>query len=263
MLKASTDITSKVSVINRLVFASSVLPSDCPKFWEIVSCFATNNEDTKIQSSLTPEKAKTFIQNLQFLEPAAFTSHQQLALELQSFAGPSLTKALGVVLISPRSNCKVCNSSLLVKADRPSKIVLYTDQFGTIQGTHYRKICKRFRVGCSFVQHYGYHTNGDENLVYDSEFKLLPYFISTRETGFELSLLERFDIEILIGQLSYKQRSDIYNLQHGYDKAKKTLRTSTQQECLPQARFALRSLRDVAVYALLSTVLHHLKMLNA
>ena len=56
MLKASTDITKKVSVINRLVFASSVLPSDCPKFWEIVCCFATKNEDTKTQASLTPEK---------------------------------------------------------------------------------------------------------------------------------------------------------------------------------------------------------------
>ena len=236
MLKASTEITSKVSVINRLVFASSVIPSDCPKFWEIVSCFATQKEDTKTQASLTPEKAKTFIQNLEFLEPTAFTSHQQLAIELQSFAEPLLKKPLGVVLISSKSECKVCSSGLLVKADRPSKVVLYTDQFGTTQGTHYRKICKRFRAGCLFVQHYGYHTNGGENIVYDDNFMSLPYFISTRETGFETSLLQRFDIEILIGQLSYKQRSDIYNLQHGYDKAKKSMKSVAQPA---QTRFAL------------------------
>ncbi len=237
MLKASTDITKKVSVINRLVFASSVLPRDCPKFWEIVCCFATKNEDTQTQASLTPEKTKTFIQNLQFLEPTAFISHQELAIDLQSSAGPSLTKPLGVVLISPNSKCTACSSGLLVKADRPSKIVLYTEQFGTIHGTHYRKICKRFHAGCSFVQHYGYHTNGGENVVYEDDSLSLPYFISTRETGFQTSLLQRFDIEILIGQLSYKQRSDIYNLQHGYDKAKKTSRTTAAPvECLPHKR---------------------------
>ena len=80
MLNASTEITSKVSVINRL----SVIPSDCPKFLEIVSCFAIQKKDTKTQASLTPEKAKTFIQNLKFLEPTTFTSHEQLAIELQS-----------------------------------------------------------------------------------------------------------------------------------------------------------------------------------
>ena len=170
MLKAFTEINSKVSVI----------PSDCPKFWEIVSCFATQKEDTNTQASLTPEKAKTFIQNLELLEPTAFTSHQQLAIELQSFAEPLLTKPLGV-LISSKSECKVCNSGLLVKADRPSKVVLYNDQFGTTQRNHYsRKICKRFRAGCSFVQHYGYHTNGGENIVYDDDFMSLPYFINKR-----------------------------------------------------------------------------------
>ncbi len=120
--------------------------------------------------------------------------------------------------------------SLLVKADRPSKIVLYTEQFGTIHGTEYRKICKRFRAGCSFVQHYEYHTNGGD-VVYEDDSLSLPYFISTRETGFQTSLLQRFDIKILIGQLSYKQRSD------RYDEAKKTLRTTAAPvECLPHKR---------------------------
>ena len=45
--------------------------------------------------------------------------------------------------------------------------------------------------------------------------------MSTRETAFEMALLDQLDAEVLIGQLSYKQRSEIYNIKHGYDNAKK------------------------------------------
>lgn len=46
--------------------------------------------------------------------------------------------------------------------------------------------------------------------------------MSTRETAFEMALLHQLDAEVLIGQLSYKQRSEIYNVKHGYDSAKKS-----------------------------------------
>ena len=72
---------------------------------------------------------------------------------------------------------------------------------------------------------------GGGDVVYEDDSLSLPYFISTRETGFQTSLLQRFDIKILIGQLSYKQRSD------RYDEAKKTLRTTAAPvECLPHKR---------------------------
>ena len=45
----------------------------------------------------------------------------------------------------------------------------------------------------------------------------MPYFVSSRETGFEMSLLEKFDAELLLGQVSYNQRADIYNYYHGYE----------------------------------------------
>jgi hypothetical protein len=41
--------------------------------------------------------------------------------------------------------------------------------------------------------------------------------MSTRETGFQMELLKKFDAEILIGQVSYKQRADIYNYVFKYD----------------------------------------------
>ena len=45
----------------------------------------------------------------------------------------------------------------------------------------------------------------------------MKYFISTSETGFELKMLSRFDVELLIGQISYKQKADIYNYSNNYD----------------------------------------------
>ena len=231
MLKSAEDLTNKLYVIRRLVFASAVLPPDCPHYWDIVSSFACSTASTsKEENHLTSAKAKTFVQNLQFVEPDSFVFDQQLAVELQSVTDP-LGKSLGVVLISENNKCILCGSGLLVKADRPGRVTIYTDQFGTVEGTHYRKICKKFRSGCSFVQHYGYYSKGGDDIIFNDDYKSLRYFVSTRETAFDMSLLEQFDIEILVGQLSYKQRTDIYNLKHGYDKTKKKVPsgTTTQQ----------------------------------
>lgn len=45
----------------------------------------------------------------------------------------------------------------------------------------------------------------------------LPYFISSQETAFEMKFLNMYDTELLIGELSYKQKADIYNCYHGYE----------------------------------------------
>lgn len=169
--------------------------------------------------SVTSEQTKVFIENLKYLEPDSFSNDQQLSAELQSFAGHK-GQPLGIVLVSNKQTCLLCGSGLLIKADRPSKVTIYTDQFGTTDGTHYRKICKRFRVGCPFVQHYGHYCKDGDVLHYNEDFHSLEYFMSTRETAFEMALLHQLDAEVLIGQLSYKQRSEIYNVKHGYDSAK-------------------------------------------
>ena len=41
--------------------------------------------------------------------------------------------------------------------------------------------------------------------------------MSSQETAFELSMLEKYDAELLIGQVSYQQKADIYNYQNGFD----------------------------------------------
>ena len=219
MIKNCLDFTNKISVVRRLIYASSVLPAETPNLWDIVCSFGKGSAETA--TDLTPTKAKIFIENLRYIEPEAVVADENLTKEIRSVAGIDKVP-LGVILLSPNTVCLQCGSSLLVKADRPSTITVYTDTEGTIKGTHYRKLCKQFRSGCPFVQHYGYYSVGGSSVIYNDNWDKLKYFLSTRETAIELSLLKQYDIELLIGQLSYKQRAEIYNMKHGYFQVKKT-----------------------------------------
>ncbi len=49
----------------------------------------------------------------------------------------------------------------------------------------------------------------------------VPYFMSSDLTVFQSKLLHGLTAEVLLGQISYRQRSDIYNYVHGYDSARK------------------------------------------
>lgn len=66
--------------------------------------------------------------------------------------------------------------------------------------------------------------------MYDTDWQDNTYFISTQETGFELSMLQKFDVELLIGQVSYKQKATIYNITNGYDDTKKKSHTSGKDD---------------------------------
>ena len=162
-------------VVRRLNFAASTLPRETPKLWDIVTSFAARDQPGY---DLTPEKAKTFFENMEYMEPDVLHPDVQLLRELHSFMGP-LGVSLGIILISPRQTCKLCGSSLMVKADRPSRVVVYTDTVSTINSTHYRKICKKYRSGCPYVQHYGHHSMGGSSIYFDDDWQSLPYFLST------------------------------------------------------------------------------------
>ena len=137
MLKSCEDFTSRVSVVKRLVFASAVLPLDCPYYWDIVYSFAcTSDCDSAEQlSSLTPEKAITFIENLKYLEPETFDSESDLKQELHAFIGHK-KQPLGIILLSPNNTCRICKSELIVKVDRPSRVkhFWYCQQYSLPEG---------------------------------------------------------------------------------------------------------------------------------
>ena len=88
-----------------------------------------------------------------------------------------------------------------------------------------------FIRGYKLTQFYGYSKEGDKPGVrYDDDLKSHTYFISSQETAFELAMLQKFDAELFIGQISYKQKADIYNVYNGYDTAKKERERNKKQQ---------------------------------
>ena len=160
------------------------------------------------------------LENLQELNCVAFKTDTQLLKELVEFP-LSNNKPIGLVLISDHKNCLSCNAKLLIRRDRPATVIVYTDSMGSVIGSHFHKYCSN--INCHFVQYYGYNSSGESNKVYyNQKWKSLPYFVSSRETVFSLSLLNCFNAEILLGQMSFKQCADVYNHINGYDTKSKS-----------------------------------------
>ena len=95
-----------------------------------------------------------------------------------------------------------------IHSDRPSHLTVYTESFGTVVGTHYHKYyhkyCHNHKKGCSFRQYYGYHSKGNQSVIfYDTIWAQMQYFVSSSETAFEVKMLVKFDAKLLLGQISY------------------------------------------------------------
>ena len=215
-----------LNVLRRLFFAVGYLPEE---YWSILSAFLTQQSQGK---PICETVLKTAVENLRYLSEESLVTDNQLAKEVHSLNFPSGSKnTLGIVLISHNDACKKCGATLLVRGDRPSKITVYTETYGTVWGTHYRKFCSNFRKGCNFTQHYGYSTDGNHSAYdYDLNWSTHQYFISTSETAFEINLLIKYDAEMLLGQISYSQKADIYNCHHGYPVQPKTCSTLDKNE---------------------------------
>ena len=219
LLGEVSKIIPDASVLRRLLFAVSVLPNDTPDYWSIIAKFAVKKSST--HAVLLPEQARLTAENIVFLDKEVLSTDTELFRELAMMPFKS-SEAVGVMLISKREFCVECGGRLLLRRDRPSRIVLYTDSYGTLPSYHYRKYCANNKKGCHIVQHYGFYTDGATEMTFDSDWEDLQYFVSTQETAFELKMLVKFDAELLVGQISYKQRAEIYNITHGYDYVKKT-----------------------------------------
>ena len=211
MLGILSKYIKEVSVLRKLLFAITFLPEDLPNRWVIAIQFAYSGQAVP---GISPEHAKTLSENIQVLDAYAFSSDDVLRRELMSYP---IGKPLGVILLSSRNSCIICSSNLLVRKDRPSSVVVYDDLMGAAIGTHYHKYCPN--RGCGCVQFYGYHTVRGVNL-FDPDWETLPYFISSRETAFDIRLMKRFTSQILLGQMSFKQCAEVYNHIHqssGYE----------------------------------------------
>ena len=206
MLGILSKSIKEVSVVRKL-FAVTFLPEDLPNRWAIAIQFAYSGQAVP---EISPEYAKTLAENIEALDLYVFSSDDILRRELMGYPK---NKPLGVVLISPRNSCIMCSSKLLVRKDRPSSIVVYDDYMGAVPGSHFHKYCPNRACGCT--QFYGYYSVSGVNL-FDPDWETLPYFVSSRETAFAVSLIKRFTSQILLGQMSFKQCADVYNHLHRF-----------------------------------------------
>lgn len=205
-----------VSVIRRMLFAVSFLPRDYPHYWDTVTQFSF-----KGTKQLDSAEVQLLMENIQFLQSNAFAEDKNLTQEIVSSKDVTMAP-IGIILISPKKTCCLCGGKLLTRGDRPGRVTLYTETFGTLPASSYRKYCHKNRQGCKLVQYYGYCMIGEEQaLRYDDDWADHQYFLSSQETAFETALLKKFDAELLIGQVSYKQKADIFNYINGYKVPKK------------------------------------------
>ena len=212
----STLSVNNPSTLRRILFASSTLSSQVPKRWEIIAKFASRGNEGV---TLSPREVEIITDNSKFMDDQADVGDESLLQELVHMPFGE-RECLGIILVSQLSTCVKCGGSLLLRSDRPSNLFLYTQSHGTLPAVQYSKYCTRKK--CSLVQHYGYHTHGTMGqLYYDKEWAALAYFVSSQETAFEQKMLFNFDHELLIGQINYKQKAEIYNAIHGYGCIKK------------------------------------------
>ena len=149
MLQAqASSLCKDPSVLRRLSFAATSLHKDTPKYWDIVTRFGFKLSSERVSS----EKVKLLLENLDFLDKNAFDKDYNLMKELSTCEGFQ-GHPLGFVLISAREDCGICGGHLLVREDRPSFPIIYSNELGTVSGTHFRKYCSNNWKGCSFSQH--------------------------------------------------------------------------------------------------------------
>jgi len=190
-----------MSLVRRLSFAATFYPRSMPTYWESVASFGIAKRQSK--NNPTKEHVHTLLENLEIVDREVFTTKEALAQEIVAMPGFGADVPFGIVLISPKECCAICKSRLYIRADRKCSVTIYDDRLGTLPATHFTKYCRK--QGCSYQQHYSYSTQGaSSEVTYDSDWKSLPYFMSSRETAFSVDMLQRLDTEIVLGQLSYK-----------------------------------------------------------
>ena len=209
MLEVIATYLKDLSVLRRLLFAATHLPPELPNMWGIAVEFATIGKVER--NAIDAVTAKSLIDNIEAFDRCALRKDDSLLKELVGWVPTSATKSLGVILISKKKLCLICKKELVTRKDRPSYVTVYDSHIGPAPGTHFHKTCSS--KCCTLTQYYGYHSTGGEKskVYYDSDWATNDYFVSSSTTAYSMSLIRQVDSQILIGQLSYKQISDIFN----------------------------------------------------
>ena len=103
--------TSNITVIRRILCAVAHLPKEMPNYWQTFSKAQISVSELQVQ-----------VENLQYLNRAAFSTNKQLLSEICSS-----TQTIGVILVSNQKECEACGANLVTRSDRPRRIGLYSE----------------------------------------------------------------------------------------------------------------------------------------
>ena len=152
------------------------------------------------------------MENVQFLNADAFCEDIELTRELVGMGiGPNRQPS-GVPLIPKQKTCQLCGGSFSFGVTILAGLLSTPNLLVHFLPLTTASIAITIIKGAS-----------DDCLS-------LPYFLSTQETGFELAMLKHFNVELLIGHISYLQKADIYNISNGYDTTKKQCSTIEKEK---------------------------------
>lgn len=224
----------RFSLIRRLCFAAKHLPEETPRYWEQVVGFANSacSSHSLAEKPFTAKDARLCVENLMELD-AGFLENDTSLFKEMCQRSTHANNPLGCVLISKNNTCRVCGDRLLLKArDSIRKVVVYDEVHGTYIGCHYVKFCKN--ITCKFRQYYGKYTTDGVELYYDPDWMGNDFLLSTQQTAFSMRLIKNFDTELLIGQISYNQKANIYNTIHSYNGRLMKTRSAPKEDSGPE-----------------------------
>lgn len=203
---------SDLSVITRGLFYFTQIPRAFPDFGKKLFEFATNGKkDCVARESVNADSFLALTSNVTSLY--SLKNEEDLWREIHDASLKEGKYGLGAVLVSEKNVCRLCGKELRVKASRIVNVVIYHETRGTFLGCRIPKLCSG--RSCNMVQHYGYYTLGEKK-YYDEDWEEHEYLLCSGKTAFEIRMLKKFEIEILLGKLSFKEKADIYNDVHEY-----------------------------------------------
>lgn len=138
---------------------------------------------------------------------------QELWRELHDHSLERNVHALAAILVTGKTQCRLCAKPHHVKALQISQVVVYNDVKGTFLATKIPKVC--CNKVCKFTQHYEYYTVGNEK-CFDEDWFDEEFLLSSARTAFSINLLKKLEIEILSAKMSFKEKAEIYNAVHRY-----------------------------------------------
>ena len=109
-------MASDLGLVRTIVFASVYLPKDTPDYWTV---FVTNKEGSQ---DILPSTVKTMVENLQLLNDKAYSTDAQMMAEIHDFSPHGRGNPL-----SCHMECHECGGRLLVRGDKASRLVVYTE----------------------------------------------------------------------------------------------------------------------------------------